>query len=175
MTCNMIYRRSAIDEAGGFDERFCLPWLEDSDLALTVQEQGGTIAWEPTAIVRHLVLDEGRAKFTKEARKRFYNPLLYRKHPASYDRHIRTVVPGIPGLHVKYMATVIAPFIAWAVGLPGLAVLLAMPFIVWLRRIAYAYRAKDALSVLQVSVHPFVQTFWVLRGALHFKTFSVRI
>lgn len=175
MTCNMIYRREVITEAGGFDERFRLAWLEDSDLALTVKEHGGVIAWDPDVLVRHLVLDEGRRKFGIEARKRFYNPLLRRKHPDSYDEHIATVVPGLPRLHVQYMATVIGAAIAWPVGLGGASVFLLIASAFFLRRLAYAYRARDVRSVAQVAVHPFVQTYWVLRGALHFRTFSWRI
>jgi len=175
MTCNMVYRREPLAEAGGFDERFKLAWLEDSDLALAVQEAGHTIAWDPDVIVHHLVIAEGRRKFWREARKRFYNPLLYRKHRELYVRHLQPVVPGLPRIHLVYMALTIAPFISWAAGLPGLSVLLALPWAVWLRRLAYAYRARDPLSLAQVAVHPFVQTAYVLAGAVKYRTFSLDI
>jgi glycosyltransferase involved in cell wall biosynthesis len=170
MTCNVFYRREAIARTGGFDERF-RTFLEDSDVAFAVQENGGSIAWDPDVLVEHVVLYEGRGKFMREARKRFYNPLLYRKHPELYKRHIRTVVPGIPRLHLKYMGSiawiVIAAVVYRPLAVPG------VPFLaLYLRRVLHAYRARDLVSALQVSVHPFVQTFWVLAGAVRFRTFS---
>jgi len=181
MTCNMMYRRAWLDEVDGFDERFRLAFLEDSDVALGVQERGGRIAWDPSVVVQHLVLQEGRAKFGKEARKRFYNPLLYRKHPKSYVRHIATVVPGLPPLHLKYMGFALLAFvlalIAITVSAPvgGAAVFASFAAAFYLRRGAHAYRARDIVSILQAAAHPWVQTYWVLRGAAHFKTFSLDI
>ena len=176
MTCNMLYRRTAIDGVGGFDERFRLAFLEDSDLAFAVQEAGGVIAWDPDVLVHHLVLPEGRAKFAREARKRIYNPLLFSKHPALYRQHIATVVPGLPGLHLKYMALVVSAAVcAFTPWTQGLAVLLGLGALVWLRRVAFAYRARDVVSVLQAAAHPFVQTYWVLRGMIAFRTFSLDI
>jgi glycosyltransferase involved in cell wall biosynthesis len=173
MTCNMIYRRAALEQVGGFDERFRLAWLEDSDVALGLLEAGGRIAWDPTVLVSHLVLPRGRGRFLHEARKRFYNPLLFRKHPQAYREHITPVVPGLPPMHLKYIAATIAPFIAWAIRLPGLAVLLAMPWLFYARRVLHAYRARDPITALAALAHPFVQTFWVLAGSLRFKAFTL--
>jgi len=172
MTCNMVYRREAIDAAGGFDERFRLAFLEDSDLAFAIMDAGGAIAWDPDVIVNHLVIHEGRGRFLKEAKKRYYNPLLFKKHPALYRAHLRPVVPGIPGIHVKYMASVLAPVVL-APWLPGLSVLLAPVFAWHLRRVAFAYKARDPVSILQAAIHPFVQTYWVLAGAIKFRSFSL--
>lgn len=36
VTANCFVRRAALREAGGFDERFTLPWREDSDLYFTL-------------------------------------------------------------------------------------------------------------------------------------------
>jgi len=180
MTCNMIYRRDAIARAGGFDERFRTAFLEDSDLAFTVLEQGDTIAWDESVLVHHLVLPEGRRKFGREARKRFFNPLLYSKHPELYIRHISTVVPGLPPLHVKYMLGVVAVAGFALAGIAGArvwggVVLAMLPTALYARRVAHAYRARDPLSILQALAHPFVQTYWVLRGAARFKAFSFKI
>jgi GT2 family glycosyltransferase len=175
MTCNMMYRKEVLDEAGGFDERFRLAFLEDSDIAFSVQEHGHRIAWDPAVVVRHLVLDEGRAKFPKEARKRFYNPLLFSKHPDLYVRHIATVVPGLPPLHLKYLLAFVVAIVFAVLGLWGGVVLSMFVAAFYLRRIAYAYRARDLVSILQAAAHPFVQTYWVIRGAIRFKTFSLDI
>jgi len=175
MTCNMLYRRDALERAGGFDERFRAAFLEDSDVAFAVLEDGGDIVFAEDVIVYHQVLHEGRRKFWNDARKRFYNPLLRAKHPDLYAEHITPVVPGLPGLHLRYMFWTLLPFLLWAIRLPGGSVLATIPWVFFLRRLAHAYRARDAVSVLQVAAVPFVQTFWVLRGAVRFKTFSMRL
>jgi GT2 family glycosyltransferase len=47
-----LYRRSAVREAGAFDERF-FSYLEDVDLALRLQLAGWRCAYEPRAVARH--------------------------------------------------------------------------------------------------------------------------
>jgi len=47
-----LYRRSAVREAGAFDERF-FSYLEDVDLALRLRLGGWQCAYEPRAIARH--------------------------------------------------------------------------------------------------------------------------
>ena len=47
-----LYRRSAVREAGAFDERF-FSYLEDVDLALRLQLCGWRCAYEPRAVARH--------------------------------------------------------------------------------------------------------------------------
>ena len=47
-----LYRRSAVRDAGAFDERF-FSYLEDVDLALRLQLSGWRCAYEPRAVARH--------------------------------------------------------------------------------------------------------------------------
>ncbi len=47
-----LYRRGAVLDAGGFDERFGT-YLEDVDLGLRLRLAGWTCAWEPRAVARH--------------------------------------------------------------------------------------------------------------------------
>ncbi|MEU7103824.1 glycosyltransferase [Streptomyces sp. NPDC046215] len=44
ITADMVYRRTALEESGGFDERFPRAFREDADLALRVLDAGWTIA-----------------------------------------------------------------------------------------------------------------------------------
>jgi GT2 family glycosyltransferase len=53
LTCNMAYRRSALEAVGGFDETFPYPAYEDTDLAARITESGKRILWEPRAIMLH--------------------------------------------------------------------------------------------------------------------------
>jgi GT2 family glycosyltransferase len=47
-----LYRRAAVLEAGGFDERFGT-YLEDVDLGLRLRLAGWRCRWEPRAVARH--------------------------------------------------------------------------------------------------------------------------
>lgn len=47
-----LYRRAAVRDVGGFDERF-FAYLEDADLGLRLRLAGWTCAWEPRAVARH--------------------------------------------------------------------------------------------------------------------------
>ena len=47
-----LYRRDAVLEAGGFDERL-FAYLEDVDLGLRLRLAGWRCAWEPGAVARH--------------------------------------------------------------------------------------------------------------------------
>ncbi|MCF6522665.1 glycosyltransferase family 2 protein [Streptomyces sp. JJ36] len=44
ITADMVYRRAALEDAGGFDERFPRAFREDADLALRVRDAGWTLA-----------------------------------------------------------------------------------------------------------------------------------
>ncbi len=50
-TCNVMYRRSVLDETGGFDEDL---WPgEDVDLDLRIRRQGHRLLYNPSAVVKH--------------------------------------------------------------------------------------------------------------------------
>jgi hypothetical protein len=168
MTCNMVYRRDAIGAAGGFDERFRTAFLEDSDLAFRVIANGGEIAFDPSVVVHHQVIFQGRRKFWKDARKRSYVPLIKRSHPALYKRLLRPVVPMYPPIYLEEVLAIAALATAivtkaWAAAIP-VALLLGLA----LRRVAHALRARDPVSFVQAALMPFVQGFWVLFGTIKF-------
>jgi GT2 family glycosyltransferase len=48
-----LYRREALEEVGGFDERF-FAYLEDADWALRAQLAGWGCLWVPSAVAYHL-------------------------------------------------------------------------------------------------------------------------
>jgi GT2 family glycosyltransferase len=48
----MLVRRSALEEVGGFDERFFL-YCEDKDLCRRIREAGYDVRYEPAATARH--------------------------------------------------------------------------------------------------------------------------
>ena len=54
-TCNVAYRKEALERVGGFDEGFRRPFGEDTDLAWRVKDTGGRSVFESDAIVYHAV------------------------------------------------------------------------------------------------------------------------
>ncbi|TQS18740.1 glycosyltransferase [Microbispora hainanensis] len=58
ITADMAYRRTALEAAGGFDERFPGAYREDADLALRV-EQAGFALVKGERLTRHPVRDDG--------------------------------------------------------------------------------------------------------------------
>ncbi|MCA1832386.1 MAG: hypothetical protein LC750_06595, partial [Actinobacteria bacterium] len=168
MTCNMAYRRDAVEAVGAFDERFETAFLEDSDLAFKVLARGGKIPFAPEVLAHHLVLHHGRRKFWRDARKRMYVPLVMRKHPQLYRRLLKPVVPAFPAIYVEEVLSLLTMLMAilthaWAVAIPASALTG-----ISLRRVAHALRARDPVSILQASTMPFVQGFWVSMGWLRF-------
>jgi glycosyltransferase involved in cell wall biosynthesis len=168
MTCNIVYRRTVIETVGGFDERFRTAFLEDSDLAFRVLENGDAIRFDPEVLAYHAVLHQGRRKFWREAHKRFYVPLIMRNHRRLYRELLKPVVPAYPGLYVEEVLALSATVIASVAGTWAAAVPCAMLTGLACRRVAFAWRARDPLSILQALSMPFVQAFWVSAGWLRF-------
>jgi cellulose synthase/poly-beta-1,6-N-acetylglucosamine synthase-like glycosyltransferase len=54
-TCNILYRREALELLGGFDEAFAVPYGEDCDLAWRAKNKGMSTAFAEDALVRHEV------------------------------------------------------------------------------------------------------------------------
>lgn len=53
--CNMSFRRSALEQIGGFDERFGgTAHLEDADVSLSLRERGWRLVFDPRAEVNHM-------------------------------------------------------------------------------------------------------------------------
>ena len=80
-TCNIAYRRAALERAGGFDERFVLPYGEDTDLGLRVAGQGGRMAFCADAVVHHDVEPSDFWRYVRQRSRRADYVLAVRTHP----------------------------------------------------------------------------------------------
>jgi glycosyltransferase involved in cell wall biosynthesis len=174
LTANCFYRRCAIEERDGFDERFRLPWREDSDLYFALLERGHRFVRAPGAIVVHPVRSPAWGSSLGEQRKSMYNALLYRKHPALY----RARVQGRPPL--RYYGTVaVFAFAVWSLARRRRRSA-AAGSIAWgvatlefagerLRRTSRR-PSHVAEMLLTSALIPFLSVYWRLRGAWRFRT-----
>ncbi len=84
LTCNIAFRREALERVGGFDESFPYPASEDLDLAYRVMECCGPIGYAPDAVVRHVVLPVSPRHYLRRVK---YDPSVYRlfaRHPLRF-------------------------------------------------------------------------------------------
>lgn len=80
-TCNIAYRREVLERLGGFDERFRLPYGEDTDLAWRAKEAGCRSAFVPEALVWHEVFASNFAERLRDSRRREGVVLALARHP----------------------------------------------------------------------------------------------
>lgn len=79
-TCNMFYQRAAFLKCGGFDLKFPF-YLEDTDMAWTLLDQGHQIEFAPECKVAHPVPAADVDRLLFNAYRVRLIPYLYRKHP----------------------------------------------------------------------------------------------
>ncbi|BBM69332.1 glycosyltransferase family 2 protein [Rhodothermus marinus] len=69
--CNMSFRRVALEEVGGFDERFTHTAIcEEVDVFCRIRKKGWKAVFEPDAQVTHLVNNTGGCRSQREIRDR---------------------------------------------------------------------------------------------------------
>lgn len=94
-TCNIAYRRDALERLGGFDETFGLPHCEDLDLAYRAMEQG-EIAFAPDMrIVHHPRAVPFRAA-ARRGRMTASEVPFFRRHRQRFGRASRLPAPLFP-------------------------------------------------------------------------------
>jgi glycosyltransferase involved in cell wall biosynthesis len=80
-TCNMAYRRDALERVGGFDERFRRPSGEDTDLAWRLKERGASSLFVPNAVVHHDVRPSSLSVHLRDTWRWGDCVLTVREHP----------------------------------------------------------------------------------------------
>jgi hypothetical protein len=83
--CNMAFRKSALEEIGGFDERFRVAG-DDVDVCWRLQEAGLTLGFSAGAVVMHRRRDSVRRYLKQQYGYGKAEALLERKWPSRYNR-----------------------------------------------------------------------------------------
>jgi len=83
--CNMAFRKSALEEIGGFDERFRVAG-DDVDVCWRLQESGRTLGFSAGAVVMHRRRDSILRYLKQQYGYGKAEALLERKWPSRYNR-----------------------------------------------------------------------------------------
>ncbi|MEV7964792.1 glycosyltransferase [Sphaerisporangium sp. NPDC088356] len=113
VTADMAYRRSALEAAGGFDERFPHAYREDADLALRLLKAGYGLA-KGRRVTSHPIRDDGFWTSVRAQRGNADDALMRRLHGTGW----RAAVGGVPGRLAQHTVTT-------ALGLASCALLTA--------------------------------------------------
>jgi glycosyltransferase involved in cell wall biosynthesis len=84
-TCNMAYRKKALDRIGGFDAKFEAPYYEDTDLVLRLSKDGGKIVQSESAVVTHPPRVLGVSGLARQAFLHRYDSLFFKTYPGYVD------------------------------------------------------------------------------------------
>ena len=170
-TNNIFYKKSVFESAGGFDERFTFQ-REDADLAFSVLSLGHTIGYCPEAMVTHRMRRNAKWDLLKNCVNRQFDPLLYKKHPALYRKHVGSPIP--PGIgcvmafHMLVLFVLVVCIALWpaAVALDGLAALALSVRRNRNGKNGLLWIARDFISFLTA---PFVILGALLYGSVKFR------
>jgi GT2 family glycosyltransferase len=83
--CNMAFRKSALEQIGGFDDRFRVAG-DDVDVCWRLQEAGWTLGFSAGAVVMHRRRDSVRRYLKQQYGYGKAEALLERKWPSRYNR-----------------------------------------------------------------------------------------
>ena len=168
-TADMAYRRAALEEVGGFDERFPRAYREDADLALRVQRAGWRLVMGRRGVV-HPARPEDRWVSVRVQRGNADDALMRALHGRRWREEA-----GIPaGRRRRHLAIVIAAtFAAGALALGrrrtaatlGLAALSGALEFAWARIAPGPRTPREIATMLATSAAiPFAATYHFLRG-----------
>ena len=172
VTANCFCRRAALEQVGGFDERYEVAWREDSDLQFAIEQRGLTIARAGQAVVVHPVRPGTWGISLHQQRKSMFNALLYKKFPDRYRRQIQAAPPlryyAILGTLALSLCLVrrggraaVAPLLLWA----------ALTGQFCASRLRGTSRSPSHLAEMIVTsiAMPPLTIYWRLRGALKYR------
>ncbi len=177
ITANCACTKAALQEAGGFDEKFRMAWREDSDLQFKFIENNIPIKRVETAVVVHPVRQAAWGVSIKEQKKTMFDALLFKKYPQLFRKKVRPVSP------VLYYGIIIF-FMLMPVGLlAGKSALAGLGFVLWLlltgvfvyKRLINTRRTPDHIAEMIATsmVIPFLSVYWQWYGAIKYKVLFI--
>ncbi len=173
ITANCFYRRSALEAAGGFDERFTTAWREDSDLFFKLLTLSYKLGQAPSARVVHPVRRAPWGVSIKEQRKSMFNALLFKKYPDLYRALIQ---PGPPLHYYGIVLSTLGFLVAVLAKNEALAIMTALFWGVLVLRFMFRrlqqtkHTPSHILEMIFTSLLiPYLSVFWRLYGAFTYR------
>ncbi|RXK83739.1 glycosyltransferase family 2 protein [Filimonas effusa] len=173
ITANCACSRTALVQAGGFDEAFETAWREDSDLEFKFIDNGIPVYKVEDARVIHPVRPASWGVSLKEQRKSLYNALLYKKYPSLYRKKIsRGPQWRYYGILFCLLLLVVLAFghlyTASLVALGGWAFLTAGFIYKRLRTTSRNFSHVMEMICTSLLI-PFLSIYWTIYGAVRYK------
>ena len=157
-TFNVVYRRAALEQVGGFDERFVT--AEDVDLAWRVIAAGYALAFELQSRVKHFHPARWRPYLRTQRRHGYFRARLYATHREyargdAYSSFTDHVQPPLAMLVLASLPLLFWPPGRWVPAVPVLLLAAAQaPMTVRL------VRRTGALRYLAFAAMSFLRAFW---------------
>ena len=166
-TCNMFYNKEAFNSVGGFDPNFPF-YLEDTDLAWSIIEKGGKIAYCSEVKVEHPSIGSQPKRLLDNAKRMRLHPYLLKKHPNSYKSSGMRPYPRAYFIFLFFdlaiLLSVLDLNIQALLGLLGLKVFLTGLYTYRLFR-GLSYSRKEWLDTFAFTlICPIVGFFQLMRG-----------
>ena len=168
-TADMAYRRSALMEVGGFDERFPRAFREDADLGLRLVDRG----WEIVRGTRRTLHPVGADSFWGSVSRQSGNSddaLMRRLHGPGWQERAGAPVGRRP-VHLVLTGTGLAAIVSVSLRRPRVAALLAAGWTAGTAALAWERIGPGPRTGLEVArmaltsaAIPAVATFWWLTG-----------
>lgn len=184
---NVAYRRTAFEEAGGFDEAFTAASGEDNDLAYRLKDHGGVLRYAKDARVAHLHPAHLGPYLRTQMRHGYWRMKIYAKHPQrarTGDAYAGLLDFAAPPLALALLGTLLAvPFatlyLPLLLGLATLGLILltanaAIHFPTALRMVRRTGNAALLLYLDVALLRDMARAIGMVRGAIRFAPFAQR-
>ena len=146
-TADMAYRRVALEQLGGFDERFPRAYREDAELALRMRQHGWTLVKGQRHVVHPVRQEEGFWVSVRAQRGNADDALMR----AVYGRRWRAMAECPPGRLKWHVATVLSAIIALLVDKKAAAIWVLLTADFARRRIVPGPRTPDEVVRMLVT------------------------
>jgi glycosyltransferase involved in cell wall biosynthesis len=172
ITANCCCTKMALEQTGGFDERFLMAWREDSDLEFKLMLRHIPVMKLDDALVIHPVRKAQWGVSIREQKKGMFNALLYKKFPQLYRQKIQRLPAWdyylIVLLMISFVAGVFINKIMMGISLLLCGILFTRLIIKRLSATSLAF--NHVLEVIATSlVIPFLSVYWQLYGAWRYR------
>lgn len=189
--CNFFIRKEAFLDVHGYDPEYFdtltnLYFREDIDFGFRLMTRGFRILKASNVIVVHSKQFQSVKDAFRHARRYYFDPLLYKKHPAEYRGHVEVKAFGPLRIHrpfhylsSAYVMAFLMFLLSLIYGGGGLSVSLLILLITIFSAIQYRYwrsgfpAGRRLLSVTSFLILPFYYYYWLIRGCRKFGSWGL--